>query len=401
MRPRDTLTMALRALVAHRARSALTLLAVALGCAAVVTLSGIGEGARRFVLDEFSQLGTRLLIVVPGRNETTGGAPPLLGETPRDLTLDDALALLRAPGVARVAPVAMGEAPVSTGALAREVGILGTTADYLAIRELALAAGRFLPAAAPERATPVAVLGATLARELFGTANPLGRRIRIADRRFRVIGVLAGSGVSLGTDMADLALIPVASAQAVFDNPGLFRVLVQGRVGADLAVTAEQIRAVVRDRHEGEDDVTVITQDALLGTFDQILSTLTLAVAAIAAISLVVAGVLIMNVMLVSVSQRSAEVGLLKALGASAAQVRALFLTEALMLGALGSLTGLGCGHALLWAIDRQLAGFTLAAPPWASLAAVLTALGSALVFGLLPARRAARLDPVAALDGR
>ncbi|MBO8084685.1 MAG: ABC transporter permease [Marichromatium sp.] len=401
MRPRDTATTALRALVAHPGRAALTLLAVALGCAAVVVLSGIGDGARRFVLDEFSQLGTRLLIVVPGRNETTGGAPPLLGETPRDLTLDDALALLRAPGVARVAPVAMGEAPVSTGALAREVGILGTTADYLAIRELTLAAGRFLPVADPERAAPVAVLGATLARELFGTASPLGQRIRIADRRFRVIGVLAGGGVSLGTDMADLALIPVASAQAVFDNPGLFRVLVQGRAGADLTVTAEQIRAIVRDRHEGEDDVTVITQDALLGTFDQILSTLTLAVAAIAAISLVVAGVLIMNVMLVSVSQRSAEVGLLKALGASAAQVRALFLTEALILGALGSLAGLGCGHALLWLIDRQLAGFTLAAPLWASLAAVLTALGSALVFGLLPARRAARLDPVAALNGR
>jgi len=398
MRPADTLSSAARTLAAHGARSWLTLLAVAFGAAAVVLLSSLGEGARRYVLDEFTQLGTNLLIVLPGRNETTGGPPPLLGETPRDLTLQDALALLRAPEVARVAPVSIGQAPVSAGSLEREVTILGTTAEFLDVRNLSVAAGRFLPPGDAERARPVAVIGQTLARELFGNANPIGQRVRIGDRRFRVIGLLGSAGVSLGDDLADLAVIPVGAAQALFDNPALFRILVQGRGRSALATGGDAIRRIIRERHEGEDDVTVITQDAILGTFDRILGALTLAVAGIAAISLAVAGVLIMNVMLVSVSQRTAEVGLLKALGARERDVLGLFLTEALLLAGAGTLVGILLAFAGVWAFNLRFPDFQLAVPLWAPAAAALVSLGAGLVFGLLPARRAARLDPVAAL---
>lgn len=401
MRLVDTFATAARALSAHGARSWLTLLAVAFGCAAVVLLSALGEGARRYVLDEFTQLGTHLLIVLPGRNETAGGAPPLLGETPRDLTLQDALALLRSPYVERMAPISVGQAPVSAGSLEREVTILGTTSEFLDVRHLALASGRFLPAGDPERATPFAVLGQTLAGELFGKANPVGQRVRIGDRRFRVIGLLESGGVSLGDNLADLAVIPVGAAQALFDNPALFRILVQARGRQALEPAAEDLRRIIRERHEGEDDVTVITQDAILGTFDRILGALTLAVAGIAAISLAVAGVLIMNVMLVSVSQRTAEVGLLKALGARQRDVMGLFLTEALLLAGAGTLVGILLAYLGVWIANGQFDAFQLTVPAWATGAAAAVSLATGLTFGLLPARRAARLDPVVALSGR
>lgn len=401
MRLADTLHAASAALTAHRSRSWLTLLAVAFGTTAVVMLSALGEGARRFVLDEFTSLGTHLLIVFPGRNETTGGPPPLLGETPRDLTLADALELLRSTRIERVAPLSIGSAPVSAGGLSREVNVLGTTSDFLDVRHLELAAGRFLPPGDPERASPVAVLGQTLARELFGNANPVGRVVRIGDWRFRVVGLLASGGVSLGDDLGDLAVIPVASAQALFDNPALFRVLAQATGREALDAAADDIRTIVRARHEGEDDITVITQDAMLSTFDRILGALTLAVAGIAAISLTVAGVLIMNVMLVAISQRTAEVGLLKALGARESQVLGLFLAEALLLAGAGTLAGILLAYGGLWLVNTQLETFKLVAPAWAPLAAAGISLGTGLLFGILPARRAARLDPVLALSGR
>ena len=401
MRLRDTLGFALSSLTSHRSRTWLTLLAVALGSAAVVLLSALGQGARAYVEGEFTQLGTHLLIIFPGRNETTGGPPPLLGETARDLTLDDALALARAPGVTRVAPLAVGSAPVSAGGLEREVNVLGSTADFLEVRHLTLGQGRFLPQADPHRARGVAVLGPTLARELFGHRSAVGEWVRIGQRRFRVIGVLADSGQSLGDSLDDLAIIPVASAQTLFNAPGLFRILAETRDREALQRAQGAVRDIIRERHEGEDDVTVITQDAVLATFDKILKALTLAVAGIGAISLAVAGVLIMNVMLVSVAQRTPEVGLLKALGAARGQVRALFLVEALLLGGGGTLVGLALAFGTVQLVNAWFDDFRLVVPAWAPMAAAVVSLGSGLIFGLLPALRAARLDPVRALTGR
>ena len=401
MRIDDDLRFGIRSLTTHRARAWLTLLAMALGTAAVILLSALGEGARRYVLDEFTRLGTHLLIVLPGRNETAGGPPPLLGETARDLTLDDAIAIGRSRLVKRFAPIVVGSAPATFGSLSREVTILGSTSDFLVVRNLELGQGRFLPPGDPARVRPVVVLGDKLARELFSQQQPLGQWMRIGDRRYRVIGILGSGGESLGMDLGDLGIIPVASAQALFDSPALFRILVQAPSRSALPKTKEAIQAVIRERHEDEDDVTVITQDALLGTFDKILNALTLAVAGIAAVSLVVAGVLIMNVMLVAVSQRTTEVGLLKALGARRSQVLGLFLTEALLLAGAGTLAGIALAYVGLWLVNTQLETFKLVAPAWAPLAAAGVSLGAGLVFGILPARRAARLDPVAALAGR
>lgn len=400
MRPQDLLSYGLRALTSHRARTGLTLLAMGLGTAAVVVLSALGEGARHYVTDQFTQLGTHLLIVLPGRNETTGGAPPLFGDTARDLTLDDALALLRSPVVERVAPLSLGSAPVSHGNREREANVVGTTADFQPVRRIKLAQGQFLPPGDPRQAEAIALLGEKLARELFDQLSPLGQWVRIGDRRFRVIGTLASTGFSLGADLGDTVLIPVAAAQALFNSPALFRILIQARGRAALVPAEEAARAIIRERHEGEDDITIITQDALLVTFDKILNALTLAVAGIAAISLLVAGVLIMNVMLVAVTQRTPEIGLLKALGAGRRQILALFLIEALLLAVVGTLLGLAVAFGGTWLFNSQISDFQLVVPLWAPLAAAAVSLATGLVFGLLPALRASRLDPVLALAG-
>ena len=398
MRLPDLLHFAARSLSGARTRSLLMLLAMSIGVASVILLTALGEGARRYVIGEFRQLGTDLLILLPGRNETTGGPPPLFGETPRDLTIEDALALLRHPAIARIAPISLGTAPVSRGRRDREVTVIGSTRDFFPIRHIRVASGRPLPPIPPQRQRNVVVLGWDLKRELFGNARALGEWVRIGERRFRVIGILEPAGQSLGQDLGDMALIPVASAQALFDNPSLFRVLIQARGKAAIPRARRAALEILRRRHEGEADVTVITQDAMLATFDRILRALTFTVGGIAAISLAVAGILIMNVMLVAVSQRVAEIGLIKALGGSESQVLRLFLTEALMLAAAGAIAGLLLSGLGIVAMNRLFPSFTLTAPAWAPPAAVVIALGTGLVFGVLPARRAARLDPVQAL---
>jgi putative ABC transport system permease protein len=398
IRAADVLRLASGALTGHARRSVLMLLAMAIGVAAVVVLTALGEGARRYVTGEFAALGTHLLIVLPGRSETTGGHPPLMGETPRDLTLDDALALRRSRHVNRVAPITVGSAPVSWQRREREVSIIGSTASFLSVRHLGMAQGRFLPETDPRVSRPVCVIGNTVRRELFGPEPAVGRWVRIGDRRFRVIGILASEGRSIGIDLDDVVIIPVASAQALFDTPSLFRILVEARSRPSLEAAKQDIQDTIRHRHEGEEDVTVITQDAVIATFDKIFHALTLTVAGIAAISLSVAGILIMNVMLVSVSQRTAEIGLLKALGAPARQVMLLFLSEAGLLSFLGAGIGLALGLLAAQTVRAFYPVLEMVPPPWALAAAAGVALATGLVFGVLPAKRAAGLDPVQAL---
>jgi len=401
MRTDDILTYALRALRAYPTRTLLMLLAMAIGVAAVVVLTALGDGARRYVTGEFATLGTHLLIVLPGRSQTPGGAPPVLGATPRDLTLEDAQALLREREIRRVAPLNVGAAPLSFAGREREAVVLGTTAEFLEVRNLEMAQGRFLPVDDWNRAQPVCVLGQKLREELFGATPAVGAWVRLGDRRFRVIGVLGSSGVSIGTDLSEVALIPVATAQALFNTPSLFRIMVEARSRAGITPARDAVRRILRTRHEGEDDVTVITQDAVLATFDRVLRALTLGVAGIAAISLGVAGILIMNVMLVAVSQRTAEIGLLKALGAPARAIHSLFLSEAAVLSLAGAGIGLAIGQLGSWLIGRAYPQVAGGAPGWAIIAAVGVALVTGVLFAVLPARRAARLDPVRALARR
>ncbi len=402
MNGRDVSSFAWGALRGYPTRTLLMLLAMAIGVAAVVVLTSLGEGARRYVTDQFSSLGTNLLIVLPGRSETAGANPTtMMGETPRDLTLDDALALRRSYSVRRIAPLNVGSADIRWRGRQREVTVIGTNAQMLAIRHWKLSQGKFLPATDMDLATPVCVIGGLIRRELFGATRAVGEWLRIGDRRFRVIGVMRSEGRSIGVDVQETVMIPVASAQQLFNTPSLFRILVEAKSRESIPSVKQFIVDTLQERHQGERDVTVITQDAVLATFDRIFSALTYAVGGIAAISLMVAGILIMNVMLVAVSQRTAEIGLLKALGAAPRQIVTLIMAEALLLSALGAGSGLLLGEGASALIRYAFPVLPAHAPLWAALSAVLVALSTGLLFSLLPARRAARLDPVLALARR
>jgi putative ABC transport system permease protein len=397
----DRLRFAFTALRGARMRTALMLLAMAIGVAAVVLLTALGEGARHYVVGQFSSLGTHLVIVFPGRNETTGNAPPMLNETPRDLTLDDALSLQRIHTIRHIAPVNIGSADIAYRNRDREAVIMGTTAAMQTIRSLKLTQGQFLPPMDTQRAVPLVVIGEVIRQELFGHQRALGEWVRIGDRRFRVIGVMSASGVSLGVDTDELVVIPVASAQQLFNTSNLFRIIIEARGRSTVEAAKTAVLQRLRERHDGEEDVTVITQDALLTTFDRIFTALTFTVAGIGAISLIVAGILIMNIMLVTVTQRTTEIGLLKAIGASSNQVMSLFLTEAILLSFLGALLGLLLGQGGSWLLDKIFPDLQFSAPLWALIAALGVALTTGVIFGVMPARRAARLDPVQALARR
>jgi putative ABC transport system permease protein len=402
MRSPDLIRFAREAATGNPLRTSLLVLAMAIGVAAVVVLTALGDGARRYVMNEFSSLGSNLVIVLPGRSQTGGFNPGnAVTSTPRDLTIDDAQALQRASAVHLVAPLAIGTSEISAGGKLREVIVAGTTSTFLEVRRMTLAQGRFLPNADWRRGAAEAVIGAKVRDEMFGSDPALGQLVRIGDRRFRVVGVLASTGQGLGMNTDELVIVPVALAQAMFNSNTLFRILVEANSREAIEPAKAQVAEIIKLRHEGEQDVTVITQDAVLATFDRLLGALTLGVAGIAAISLAVAGILVMNVMLVSVTQRTAEIGLLKALGATGATIRLLFLTEATMLSLAGAVVGYALGHAGAAVIRQLYPSFPAFPPNWAVLAGLGTALVTGILFGVLPARRAALLDPVQALSKR
>jgi putative ABC transport system permease protein len=402
MRFADVLAFAWRVVRGYRSRTLLILLAMGIGVAAVVAVSSLGEGARLYVANQFGSLGTNLLSVLPGRSETAGAMPGvLIGRTPRDLSIDDALALRRSPAVRRLAPLIVGAGDVRAGSRSRETPVLGSTAELIDIRSMELAQGHFLPAMDPRDSLPVCVIGIKLATELFPGRSPLGEWLRVGDRRFRVIGVLASQGESLGFNTDEIVIVTVAAAQALFNTEALFRILVEAKGRESIGAAKADIEEILRLRHEGKRDVTVITLDAVLATFDRILSALTLAVGGLAAISLAVAGILIMNVMLISVTQRRGEIGLLKALGATAAQIRNTFLTEAVLLALGGAAVGLAAGKLGQLLLAQIYPNIPFTPPWWAVLAAPLTAIVTSIVFSVAPARRAARLNAVQALSKR
>jgi putative ABC transport system permease protein len=399
MRFADLLRFAGGGLRGHRLRTFLSLLGVGIGVASVIILTGLGEGARRYITGEFASLGSNLLIVVPGKTETAGLAP-LVSTAPHDLTQDDAQALsLRVPALRRVAPLVAGTAAVRAGERSREVTVVGTTREMLEIRHLKMSIGRFLPTGQADAA--VCVLGARVQRELFPDENPLGKLVRVGDWRCRVIGVIAPRGTSIGMDLDEVVEIPVGTGLRLFNRSSLFRILAE--VGSHEEIERARVRVVevLRERHAGQEDVTVLTQDSVLSTFNQILGALTAALAGIAAISLGVAGLGIMNVMLVSVSERTGEIGLLKAVGVTQAQVVAVFLVEAAILatagGCLGLLSGLGAGRLL----QQFYPDFPFQPPACGIPAALSVSCLVGLIFGILPARNAARLNPVTALMRR
>jgi putative ABC transport system permease protein len=400
MKHRDLIELAYETLRLHRLRTGLTLAAIAIGVTAVLLLSALGDAAKAYVVREFAGVGSNLVIVVPGKVETSG--MPAQGGATRDLTLEDTEAIERQSGaVRRAAPMSLGTGPIEYEGRSRDIRVLGSTSIFLEVRKLTLASGRFLPPGDPRQGDRVVVIGQKVARELFQGENPLGKLVRIAQWRFRVIGVLAPKGISIGIDYDDLVIVPVSVGLKMFDQTGLFRVAAEAVSPAAVPAAQEQMRAVLMARHDDEEDFTLITQDAMLKTFSAVIDALTAGLAGIAAISLAVAGIGIMNVMLVSVSERTSEVGLLKALGARRRQILEVFLVEAVMLSTAGAVVGVAVGVALILVAAGIWTFIPLRPSPGWIVLVITLALAAGVSFGLMPARRAARLDAADALRGR
>lgn len=377
-------------------RSFLTMLGIAIGIAAVVLLTAVGEGARRYVVGEFTQFGSRLMAVTPGRTQTLGVSGAVFATT-RPLTLADSEALALLPETALVVPVVQGNVEVEAGRRQRRTEALGVGPDALRAWNLRLAMGRFLPREAAASPRALAVLGAHLKRELFGSGNPLGRVIRIAGHRFRVIGVMAPRGRILGFDIDRAIYVPAARTLEIFDREHLMEVDVvhAEHVSGEVAVRA--VRRLLVARH-GREDFTITTQAQMLDVLGGVLNTLTALVGVLGAISLLVGGIGILTLLTIAVGERSAEIGLLRALGCGRGLVSWLFLLEAAVLAVAGGLMGLS-----LAALGAGLAAIVLPALPvhvsaFYSTLALLLALLIGLLAGVAPARRAASVEPVAAL---
>lgn len=397
MNAADLARMAGGSIVFHRTRSVLTMLGVLIGIASVILLTSIGEGTRRFVLEQFSQFGTNIIAISPGKSQTSG-LPGALGTTVRKLTLDDAQAIRRVPQVEALVPLVAGTARVEGGGRARSVLIVGVTSEVPQVYNFAVRQGSFLPPGDPSVAPTVTVLAPKLKRELFGDENPLGEYVRIGGRRFQVIGVMEPKGDLLGFNLDDRAYIPVSQAQSLFHTDALWEIDLKFSLGADAGQVAAALRKILVDRHRGEEDFTITTQTEMLDVFGRVLGIVSIAVGGIAAISLVVGAIGILTMMWIGVNERISEIGLALSIGATRRQVLGLFLAEAALLSTLGGIFGVAVGMGVAGAAAIALPGLPVETPPVYVAAAVFVSLAVGLVSGALPAQRAARLDPVEAL---
>jgi putative ABC transport system permease protein len=392
----DFLTLSTRALTAYRLRSFLTLLGIAVGIAAVILLTSIGEGVHRFVLAEFTQFGTNVIEIAPGKIKTSGG-PDGLQTTVRLLTLDDARALLKVPGVRNVTPMVWGNSEVSANGRVRRTTVQGVGPATPEIFSMKLQNGVFLPDEPFEQARPLVVLGPKLKQELFGSEPALGKRLRIGGMQFRIVGVMAPKGQFLGMDLDDTLFIPAARALELYNREGLLRINLNYRDGLESAEVMRSIKSALAARH-GREDFTLTTQEDMLRTLSKILNVLTAAVGALGGISLLVGGVGIVTIMTIAVTERTNEIGLLKALGAPERTILGIFLGEAVALAALGGILGLLLGIGIAQLLHLILPALPVQTPLSFVLLAETVAVVIGLVAGVMPAQRAARLDPVEAL---
>jgi putative ABC transport system permease protein len=392
----DYFAFTLGAIRARRTRAVLTALGIGVGVAAVVILTSIGATLERYVLAEFTQFGTNIIGVQPGKSQTFGASIGAINSL-RPLTIEDALALRRVPYSTSVVPFVQGNADVEANGRVRRVLVNGAGADMARAFSFNVAVGSFLPQDDPTAPRAVAVLGSKMRTELYGDANPLGSLLRVGGERYRVIGVMEAKGNMLGFDLDDTIYIPAARGLALFNRVGLFEIDVLYAPGVSAEEVTSGIKRIMIARH-GREDFTLVTQQEMLDTLGSILSVLTFAVGALGGISLLVGGVGIFTIMTIAVRERTSEIGLLCALGSRREQILVLFLGEAVLLAALGGIAGLVLGLAIVGLIALALPHLPVATPVLFVLLAEGIAVAIGLISGVLPALRASRLEPVDAL---
>ena len=396
MRFTDLISHAYRTVISHKLRSSLTALGLVIGIAAVIILTSIGRGIHTYVLAEFTQFGTNLVAVFPGKTTTLGLSGATIS-TVRPLTVDDALAIARLDNMLAVVPLVQGNARIEAGKRQRRTTVLGVGASVPEVWKIRVASGRFLPAREQANPRAFAVLGHKLAAELFKGNSPLGQRVRIGSDRFRVLGVMEKKGQMMGFDMDDTIYIPTAKALALFDRESVMEIDVLYKSNTAASSIEKSITRLLLTRHGGE-DFSLITQDQMLKSMDSILNILTLSVAALGGISLLVGSVGILTIMTIAVSERISEIGLLRAVGAEQKTIFTLFLFEALVLSLVGGFIGVGLGIMVVQLIAIVVPGLPVQLAWGYIVAAFAVSLLIGLLAGVVPAMKAARLQPLEAL---
>ena len=395
----ETAHTAWEALWANPGRSALTLLGVVIGVAAVILLISVGEGARAYIQQELTELGTNLLVIQPGKTTTAGGFHPPSAGTVHKLTYEDAKAIQRrAYAVTASVPVVLGSGKIKYRNLSRDTLVVGTTPEFQRVRNLHVELGDFVTQADVETKRKVVVLGRTVVRELFGNRSALGQRVTVSGAKFRVVGIMEPKGTTLGMDIDDVVFIPVTAAQELFDTDALFEILATAERAEEIDLAVRQIKRILIKRHAGQEDFTIITQRAMLSTLDTVLSILTGVLGGIAGISLVVGGIGIMNIMLVAVKERTREIGIRMAVGARRSDILRQFLLESVLLSVAGGTLGIVLGIGIAKVLPLFYAFIPTRVSAWSVALAFGFSVSVGIFFGMVPARQAARLDPIEAL---
>ena len=396
MKFQDLFIFSSYSVVSQKMRSFLTSLGIAIGVVCVIFLTGLGQGLQTFIISQFTQFGSNIISISPGKTETMGMPLGIFG-TVKPLTFEDAEALERLPVIDVAVPVSGGSGEIEYGERMRRSMVVGTGADYDVIVDAKDMLGEYLPHDNPKSPRSLAVLGPKMRDELFGDANPLGELVRINSERFRVIGVLPPKGDFLGIDLDDAIYIPMAKFQSMFNvnNFQEIDVVHYERYATEEAVAS--IKRLIIDRH-GSEDVTIHTQANMLETLEDIMKWLKFTVAAFGGISLLVGGVGIFTIMTVAVNERTSEIGVLRAVGASRKKIRDVFLLESIFLAILGALLGLSIGFAAVYIALIFYPDMPIAIAWDYIVYAVFISLAIGLIAGFLPARAAAQLDPVEAL---
>jgi putative ABC transport system permease protein len=377
------------------------MLGIIIGVFAVISLVSLGHGVQAYVADKFASLGSNLLLVTPGKRETKGiGGGPIIGaQNSHKLTTEDGVAIRRRlPSVTGVSPIVFGLGLIKYENRSRNTMVIGTNEEFPQVRNLQPQIGSFFGADDVDAARRVVAIGTLLQEELFRDQNPLGQWIEVMGTPYRVVAVMEHRGQSLGLDLDDLVFIPVSAAMKLFNSDGLTEIVVQARSEQDVDQAVIEVTALLKDRHGGVEDVTVVTQTQMLDTLSTILDVLTITLAGIAAISLIVGGIGIMNIMLVSVRERTREIGIRKAVGARSRDILAQFLVESVVLSVAGGAIGVVLAFLAQVAASLVLPGLPILITSWAVSLAVSFSAAIGVFFGVYPARRASHLDPILAL---
>ncbi|MEA3339879.1 MAG: ABC transporter permease [Chloroflexota bacterium] len=409
----ESVRLAFRALTANKLRAALTMLGIIIGVGAVITLMSAGEGVSVYIEGQFQGMGSNLLFVLPGSAEETGSGPPGMMSSSAELTNGDVEALrdpLRAPAVVAISPEKIRSTVVATGRRDTVTQVLGVTPDFAGVRNWVPEVGLFIDQDDMSGRARVAILGRTVVEDLFpDNPYPLEQTVKINNIPFRVIGILEEKGGSQMGDEDNTVLVPLTTAQTRLfpsrSSTGEYKVsliIIEALDEDSIEAATEQASAILRERHgidfSDEDDFSIISQADIISVFGQITGVLTTFLGAIAGISLLVGGIGIMNIMLVSVTERTREIGLRKAVGARRRDILWQFLIEAVMLSLIGGLLGIGMGALGAQIITALIDDFSSVVTPQAVVLATTFSAAVGLFFGIYPARRASLLNPIDAL---